>query len=139
MGQALQPFVKNRFFALCDFRRTLISIYMRSTKPTSTSVHSAVSGLLADLHAKSGCEKIGLTRESFSVILCEVATKYLPAGATHADARSFLLALRIDELALAQACAAGSNSAWELFLTRYREKLYQSALRIARKTQPPAT
>ncbi|MGA9712650.1 MAG: hypothetical protein WBR31_12755, partial [Candidatus Sulfotelmatobacter sp.] len=106
---------------------------MRATKPISASVHSAVSDLLADLHAKSGCEKIGLTRESLAVILCEVATKYLTAGATHADARTFLLTLRIDELALAQACAAGNNSAWELFLTRYREKLYQSALRIARE------
>ncbi len=106
---------------------------MRSTKPISASVHSAVSDLLADLHAKSGCEKIGLTRESFAVILCEVAAKYLPSGVTHADARIFLLTLRVDELALAQACAAGNNFAWELFLTRYREKLYQSALRIARE------
>jgi RNA polymerase sigma-70 factor (ECF subfamily) len=106
---------------------------MRAAKPISASVQSAVSDLLAELHDKSGCEKIGLARESFAVTLCEVATKYLPASATHADARSFLLALRIEELALAQACAAGNNSAWELFLTRYREKLYQSALRIARE------
>jgi RNA polymerase sigma-70 factor (ECF subfamily) len=106
---------------------------MRATKPISASVQSAVSDLLADLHAKSGCNNIGLTRESFATVLCEVATKYLPASATHADARTFLLTLRVDELALAQACAAGSNSAWELFLTRYREKLYQSALRIARE------
>ena len=28
---------------------------------------------------------------------------------------------------------AGNNSAWEIFLTRYREKLYLSALRIARE------
>jgi RNA polymerase sigma-70 factor (ECF subfamily) len=60
-----------------------------------------------------------------------VATKYLPAGNTEAEARTFLLTLRVEELALAQACAAGHNAAWELFLTRYREKLYQSALRIA--------
>src|SRR5271170_5786443 len=106
---------------------------MRSTKPISASVHSAVSDLLVDLHAKSGCEKIGLTRESFAVILCEVATKYLPAGNSEPQARSFLLTLRVEELALARACAAGHNSAWELFLTRYREKLYQSALRIARE------
>jgi RNA polymerase sigma-70 factor (ECF subfamily) len=106
---------------------------MRATKPISAPVHSAVSDLLAELHEKSGCEKIGLARESFAVILCEIAAKYLPASATHADTRTFLLTLRIDELALAQACAAGSNSAWELFLTRYREKLYQSALRIARE------
>src|SRR6202035_6108470 len=57
----------------------------------------------------------------------------LPAGNTEADARTFLLTLRVEELALAQACAAGHNAAWELFLTRYREKLYQSALRIARE------
>src|SRR5580693_8100223 len=106
---------------------------MRTTKPISASVHSAVSDLLADLHAKSGCNNIGLTRESFATVLCEVATKYLPTSATHADARTFLLTLRVDELALAQACAAGDNYAWEIFLTRYREKLYQSALRIARE------
>jgi RNA polymerase sigma-70 factor, ECF subfamily len=106
---------------------------MRATKPISAPVQSAVSDLLPDLHAKSGCEKIGLTRESFTVILCEVATKYLPTGTTHAEACTFLLTLRVDELALAQACAAGNNSAWELFLTRYREKLYLSALRIARE------
>ncbi len=106
---------------------------MRATKPISASVQSAVSGLLADLHAKSGCEKIGLARESLSIILCEVATKYLPAETSHAEAHTFLLTLRVDELALAHACAAGNNSAWEVFLTRYREKLYQSALRIARE------
>jgi RNA polymerase sigma-70 factor, ECF subfamily len=106
---------------------------MRATKPISAPVQSAVSDLLAELHEKSGCAKIGLAPEFFAVILCEVATKYLPADTTHSDARTFLLTLRIEELALAQACAAGNNSAWEIFLTRYREKLYQSALRIARE------
>src|SRR6202041_2883257 len=49
------------------------------------------------------------------------------------EVETFLLTLRIEELALARACAAGHNAAWEIFLTRYREKLYQSALRIARE------
>lgn len=106
---------------------------MRAAKPISAQVESAVADLLAELHAKSGCEKIGLARESFAAILCDVATKYLPAAQTQAEARTFLLTLRVEELALARACAAGNNSAWELFLTRYREKLYQSALRIARE------
>jgi RNA polymerase sigma-70 factor (ECF subfamily) len=87
--------------------------------------------MLAELHAKAGCERIGLTRESFSTILCEVGTKY--GASSEDDARSFFLSLRVDELALARACAAGENSAWEIFLTRYREKLYLSALRIARE------
>jgi RNA polymerase sigma-70 factor (ECF subfamily) len=106
---------------------------MRATKPISAPVQSAVSDLLAELHAKSGCEKIGLSRESFAAILCDVATKYLPAASSEAEVRAFLITLRLEELALARACAAGNNSAWELFLMRYREKLYQSALRIARE------
>jgi RNA polymerase sigma-70 factor (ECF subfamily) len=87
--------------------------------------------LLVDLHAKAGCDRVGLTRESFSTILVEVGTKY--GTKSEGETRSFLLSLRVDELALARACAAGENSAWEIFLTRYREKLYLSALRIARE------
>src|SRR5208282_6069751 len=74
-----------------------------------------------------------LGREEFAAILCEVAVRYLPASATQGEARAFLLTLRVEELALARACAAGHNPAWEIFLTRFREKLYQSALRIARE------
>jgi RNA polymerase sigma-70 factor (ECF subfamily) len=92
-----------------------------------------VNELLDDLCAKSGCEKIGLTRESFAAILCEVGSKHATATTSESEIRTFLLSLRTDELALARACAAGSNSAWEIFLTRYREKLYLSALRIARE------
>jgi len=103
---------------------------MSSSKPNS-AVQSVVNELLADLHAKAGCERIGITQESFSVILCEVGTKC--GAGSEAEARSFFLSLRIDELALARACVAGDNSAWEIFLTRYREKLYLSALRIARE------
>jgi RNA polymerase sigma-70 factor (ECF subfamily) len=106
---------------------------MRDAKPISAAVQSAVSGLLAELHEKSGCERIGLTSESFGAILCDVASKYLPAGSSQTEARTFLLTLRVEELAMARACAAGNNTAWEIFLTRYREKLYQSALRIARE------
>lgn len=103
---------------------------MSSSKPNS-AVQSVVKELLPELHAKAGCEKIGLTRESFSLILCEIGTKHGIASET--EARTFILSLRIDELALARACAAGENSAWEVFMTRFREKLYLSALRIARE------
>jgi RNA polymerase sigma-70 factor (ECF subfamily) len=106
---------------------------MRSLKPIPASVHLAVSELLAELHAQSGCESVGVTRECLAAILGEVSAKYLPLAATPAEARAFLLTLRTEELVLARACAAGHNLAWEIFLTRYREKLYQSALRIARE------
>jgi RNA polymerase sigma-70 factor (ECF subfamily) len=106
---------------------------MRATKPISAAVQSAVDKLFAELFAKSDCDKIGLSRDSFAEILCDVAAKYLPAGNAEGEARAFLLTLRVDELALARACAAGSEFAWEIFLTRYREKLYLSALRVARE------
>jgi RNA polymerase sigma-70 factor (ECF subfamily) len=106
---------------------------MRATKSIPASVESAVSGLLDDLFAQSGCEKLGLGPESFAAILQDVAAKYLPAGCGHTEAHSFLQSLRVEELALARACATGHNVAWEIFLTRYREKLYQAALRIARE------
>src|ERR1700741_1106242 len=102
-----------------------------SSSKSNPAVQAVASEMLAELHAKAGCERIGLTRESFSTILGEVGTKY---GASSEDeARTFFLSLRVEELALARACAAGENSAWEIFLTRYREKLYLSALRIARE------
>src|ERR1700678_1622667 len=106
---------------------------MRARKPISAPVQSAVSELLPELHAESGCEQIGLTREAFAEILTDVAMKYLPPDATEREAGAFLRTLRIEELSLARACANGSNAAWEVFLIRYREKLYQSALRIARE------
>jgi RNA polymerase sigma-70 factor, ECF subfamily len=105
---------------------------MSSTSQIS-AVQSVVNELLAELHAKGGCEKFGLSSESFCLILYEIGGKYTAEDASENEVRTFFLSLRIDELALARACAAGSNSAWEVFLTRFREKLYQSALRIARE------
>jgi RNA polymerase sigma-70 factor (ECF subfamily) len=102
-----------------------------SSSDSNSAVRFVVDELLAELHAKAGCDRVGLTRESFSTILVEVGTKY--GTKSEGETRSFLLSLRVDELALARACAAGENSAWEIFLTRYREKLYLSALRIARE------
>src|SRR5208283_4044734 len=106
---------------------------MCATKPISAAVQSAISDLSAQLHAAGGCEKVGLTHDTFAAILLDVAAKYLSSSASPAEARTFLLTLRVEELALARACALGHNYAWEVFLTRYREKLYLAALRIARE------
>src|SRR5260221_4760041 len=105
---------------------------MSSTKPIS-AVQSVVQELLADLPAKGGCEKIGLPREAFAAILCDIGSKHATAATSETEIRTFLISLRIDELALARACAAGNNSAWEIFMTRYREKLHLCALRVARE------
>jgi RNA polymerase sigma-70 factor (ECF subfamily) len=41
--------------------------------------------------------------------------------------------LKIEELVLARACAAGNERAWETFMVRYREKLYDIGLHITRE------
>ena len=105
---------------------------MNIPKPISAAVQGAVAELAAELYAKSGGEKFGLASESFAAILSSVAAKYLPSETTQEQARAFLLTLRVEELALARACAGGAEAAWETFLIRYREKLYGAALRIAR-------
>lgn len=104
---------------------------MTVAKPNS-AVERVVRDLLVELHGKAGCEKVGLTLESFAAILCEVGSKHAGEG-SNAEMRAFFQSLRVDELALARACAAGNNAAWEIFLTRYREKMYLAALRIARE------
>jgi RNA polymerase sigma-70 factor (ECF subfamily) len=43
----------------------------------------------------------------------------------------WLESLHLEELVLARACARGDEHAWEVFLTRYRATLYESAYKIA--------
>ena len=91
------------------------------------------AGELAELYQRSRAAEIGLSEQEFARILDEIAAKYLPAGATEGHATEFCRGLRLAELALARACAAGTERAWELFLTRYREKLYDAARCITRE------
>ena len=87
--------------------------------------------LFADLYRQAGAERFNLTQQEFSRILEEVGAKYLPADAGQAEAVELYRSLRVEELALARACAAGNNAAWDVFLVRYREKLYDAARSIA--------
>jgi len=103
-----------------------------TSHPSSPVLQAVIAELLPELQAKASCEQVGLTAQSFSEILLEVGSKY-SVSASAGELRSFFLSLRVDELALARACAGGNNSAWEIFLTRFREKLYLAALRIARE------
>jgi len=87
----------------------------------------------AKLYQQSRAADFGLPEQEFARSLDEIAAKYLPAGPTEADVLVFCRGLRLEELALARACAAGRERAWELFLTRYREKLYDAARSITRE------
>jgi len=84
------------------------------------------------LYQKSGGERYGLTLQAFGVVLEQVAIKYVPQ-ATQQQKLEFWRDLKLEELALARACAAGHDAAWQAFLTRFREKLYDIARGITKE------
>jgi len=84
------------------------------------------------LYEKSGGERYGLTLQAFGVVLEQVAAKYVPQ-ATQQQKLEFWRDLKLEELALARACAAGHDAAWQAFLTRFREKLYDIARGITKE------
>src|SRR5256885_15093838 len=87
---------------------------------------------MAELQAKT--QEYGLGREQFVAILNEIGAKYLPPQPSERERGEFFASLRLDELALARACAAGQERAWESFMLRYREKLYDIASYIAKES-----
>ena len=105
----------------------------QGTQPV-VEISQGLASLAAMLYEKGDGAKLGLTRERFGVILEEVAAKYLPADAPTQDVQEFCSTLRIEDLALARACADGSERAWEVFMHRFREKLYDIAGYIAKES-----
>lgn len=91
-----------------------------------------LESVVTELYEKSG--NSGLSREQFAAVLNEVAAKYLPADASARQTADLFASLRVEELALARACAAGQERAWEVFMARYREKLYDIAGYIAKES-----
>lgn len=103
----------------------------RATQPVS-DVPVEFQRLAAEFHAKCGAAQFGFSCDDLASILNEVAKKYLPAS-NAAELREFCLSLKLEELVIARACAAGNERAWESFMLRYREKLYDMGLHIARE------
>ena len=93
----------------------------------------------AAFYERSGAAAYGVSTEQFAAILDEILCKYLSQNSAHDSARAsaeqkadFCAGLRLEELALARACAAGNERAWQDFIARYRQKLHGMALHITR-------
>jgi RNA polymerase sigma-70 factor (ECF subfamily) len=97
----------------------------------------------ATLYERSGAAAYGMSADRFAAILDEIVRKYVsPNASLISDAHSssfpteqiagFCAGLRLEELALARACAAGNERAWQDFISRYRQKLHSMALHITR-------
>jgi RNA polymerase sigma-70 factor (ECF subfamily) len=92
---------------------------------------SRAASLRLKLYARSGAQAYGLGESEFGDVLQQVAAKYLPANVSPEEAETFCQSLHLEELVLCSACAAGHERAWEVFLTRYRARLYEMAMSIA--------
>src|SRR6267378_4065536 len=89
--------------------------------------------IAAALYERSGAAAYDVSAEQFAAILDEILRKYLfqnsaqnsAANSSHISAEqkaAFCAALRLEELALARACAAGNERAWQDFINRYRKQ-----------------
>src|ERR1700674_2549025 len=91
------------------------------------------AALIESLYAQADAARWGLSRGHFAVALERSASKRLASGAlTPPKLEEYLGALHLEDLALATACAEGSEAAWEHFFTKYRAYLRAAAAAILR-------
>ena len=86
----------------------------------------AVLEFAAREYGASRAQEFGMDRAALAGVLAGAVAQSAPCDETR-----LLESLRVEELVLARACAAGNERAWEVFLTRYRNTLYESAYKIA--------
>src|SRR6266496_5095543 len=98
----------------------------------AAGVGSGLESSVAELFAKSKAAEFGLGSEQFAAILDEVAAKGAPAASAK-QKEDFCSRLYVEDLVLARMCAAGNERAWEVFMLRFREKLYDVARQITRE------
>jgi RNA polymerase sigma-70 factor (ECF subfamily) len=106
------------------------------TMPTQSVVEisAGLESVATSLYQRSGGAAFGLSAEQFAAILREIAARYAPASPTPGELQQLFGSLRVEDLALARACALGNEKAWEVFLTRFRVKLYDIAGHITRQS-----
>jgi RNA polymerase sigma-70 factor (ECF subfamily) len=95
----------------------------------------------AALYERSGAAAYGLSSGWFGAILDDIFRKHCRQARSHSAGSSdmsaeqradFCAGLRLEELALARACGAGNERAWQDFISRYRPKLHSMALHLTR-------
>ncbi len=93
------------------------------------------ASLVEKLYAQSQAARWGLTLERFSLALEHSATKrFASESSSQQKLEIYLAGLHVEDLALASACAAGCEAAWEHFFATYRQYLYSAAAAITRRS-----
>jgi RNA polymerase sigma-70 factor, ECF subfamily len=105
------------------------AIGQRAIEP---AISAGLEPSIAELYTKSKAADFGLAPEQFAAILDEVAAKVAPT-APQKQRQEFCSRLYVEDLVLTRMCAAGNERAWEVFMVRFREKLYDVARQITRE------
>jgi len=92
------------------------------------------AALVEQLYAQSQAARWDLPLERFAAALERSVKKTFASGRPAAEkVDPYLRSLNLEDLALANACAAGCESAWEHFFATYRGYLYAAAAAITRR------
>ena len=93
------------------------------------------ASLVERLYTQSQAARWELSLERFVLSLERSVTKRFAAeSASRQKIEEYLGTLHLEDLALACACAAGCESAWEHFFATYRQYLYSAAAAITRRS-----
>jgi RNA polymerase sigma-70 factor len=87
---------------------------------------------LATLYSRSGAERWGVSAQRFAQALDTSAAKRFPDGPPQdpQELARYFDSLRLEDLALACACADGDERAWNEFMAVHRDALYAAARAI---------
>lgn len=89
---------------------------------------SLPSPLVSRLYERSGAARWGLGQGAFEAALAaSAAHNFRGRTPSAADAERYLSGLHLEDLALASACAAGHEPAWDAFVKEHRPLLYRAA------------
>ncbi|HXY24279.1 MAG TPA: RNA polymerase sigma factor [Candidatus Acidoferrum sp.] len=92
-----------------------------------------LSSLLEKLYTQSQAARWGLARDRFTAALeCSAGKSFSTSSCTSQKLEQYLNTLHLEDLAIAVACTAGSESAWEHFFATYRPYLRTAAAAILR-------
>ena len=96
------------------------------------SLPAIPDALARELHRESGAAAWDVSLTTLTQRLTVSAASRFKSGATASELESYLRALRLNDLALACACASGHHGAWEHFVREMRPALYAAARAIAK-------
>ncbi len=93
-----------------------------------TATAQVTPALAARLHGESGAARWTLPVEAFQAALdASLAHVFADRTPSAAEVEQYVRSLHLDDLALAVACAAGQEAAWNHFVLEFRPALYRAA------------